>query len=201
MNVRLFILVVFAALFLSGLSFAATCSYDAFIQSCAQCPFDAYGKMNETCSDSFQTDAKTCLGKEYPIMSGKYLFGQCPQIDECVSKLTACKDANRPGSNKDECSNQGSKNCFVMADQCAVAANKICSEGKTEEEAGWNQVGTGINSTEQPTQNITPQNITQPSGNGTMTRDEAAGNIWNSICPGYPIGLVLLLGLLFVKIK
>jgi len=198
MYARLFILVVFAALFLSGLSFAATCSYDAFIQSCTQCPFDAYGKMNETCSDSFQTDAKTCLGKEYPIMSTKYLFGQCPQIDECVTKLTACKDANRQGSNKDECSSQASKNCFVMADKCAEAANKICSEGKTEEEAGWNNVGTGISPPNQ-TENIT--NVTPPSGGKPMNNSEAIGNIENFLCPVTTVILVLLLGSLFLKIK
>jgi len=79
MYARSFIIVVFATLCFSGLAFATTCSYDAFIQSCANCPFDAYGKMNETCSDSYQSDAKTCLGKEYLVMSTKYLFGQCPR--------------------------------------------------------------------------------------------------------------------------
>ena len=87
-----------------------------------------------------------------------------------------------------------------MADKCSEAANKICSEGKTEQEAGWNEVGTGITPPEQPAQNISPPNVTQPSENRTMTTEDALGNVKDLLCPGFPM-IIFLVGLLFVKIK
>ena len=202
MYARVFILMLLSVLFLSGLAFATTCAYDSFVQSCAKCSFDSNGKMDEACSDSYQTSAKTCLGTDYPIMSAKYMMGSCPQIDECVSKLTACKEANRQGSNKEECSNLGSKNCFVRADLCAEAANKICSEGKTEEEAGWNNLDNAT-APEQPIQNITnitQPNITQPIENQTLYPDSAFYGITN-LCFAPEVILMLLFGSLFIRMK
>jgi len=185
--------------FISGISFATTCSYDAFIQSCAKCSFDANGKMDGACSDSYQTSAKTCLGTDFPVMSTKYMFGSCPQIDECVSRLTACKEANRQGSNRQECSNLGSQNCFAKADMCAEAANQICAEGKNESEVGWDNEGYA--GYPEPAQNITQPNVNQPDQYENMTQKEAALTIKDFACGEEFFILLLLLTFLFAGNK
>jgi hypothetical protein len=96
-----------------------------------------------------------------------------------------------------------------MADKCAEAANQICSEGKTEEEAGWKNVWANATTPEQPVQNIT-QNVTQP--NITQPENLSAGQIDNErqslyegikalLCPEFTIILGLLLVFLFIRRK
>ena len=185
--------------FLAGTSFAG-CSYDSFTQACNGCTFDQYGKMNEECWQGYQSSGTSCLGKQYTLMSAKYMIGGCPQVDECASKLTACKDANNPGSNLLECKNLASLNCFIMADDCVDVANEICANGKTEDEAGWNNVFTPQLLDNQTTANEA-QNVT---ANATGSQTEAPEIRWQDVveffCPSY-YGFVILFGMaaLFYK--
>ena len=186
-------------LFLSGIA-SAGCSYDSFNAACNDCTFDAYGKMNEECWQGYQSSGTTCLGKQYPMMSAKYMIGDCPQVDECASKLTACKDANDPGTNLKECKNLATLNCFTKADACVEAANEICAQGKTEEEAGWDNVFTNqplANETvPDTTQNITQNSTTSPE----LSDGETAYTLWDFVCPSLDM-VILLFGItaLFYK--
>jgi len=126
-----------------GLSFAANCSLDAFIKSCNECSFDANGKMDENCRKDVEGEGTSCLAFTYPMMSLKHQLGSCPQIDECVERLKSCKNLATTGSDAKDCSSQSMKNCFVMGDKCVEAADKVCSGGKTEEEAGFDDSEAG----------------------------------------------------------
>jgi len=178
-------------LFLSGISFAG-CSYDSFKAACDDCTFDAYGKMDQSCWQGYQSSGTTCLGKKYPMMSAKYMMGDCPQVDECAAKLAACKDANNPGSNLLECKNSATLNCFTMGDACVEAANKICAEGKSETDAGWNGVFTQTPLTNQTVGNVTQNataNVTATPSSDTDSMD----NLIDFLCPGTQ-GFILLFG-------
>jgi len=182
---------------LSGIA-SAGCTYDSFNAACNDCTFDAYGKMDQSCWQGYQSSGTTCLGKQYPIMSAKYMIGDCPQVDECAAKLTACKDANDPGSNLKECKNLATLNCFIMGDECVAVANEICANGKTEDEAGWDNVftpqpldnQTGLNETQNVTPNVTDE---QP-----MTNRDAFNTIKDFLCPW---DFIILFGVIVLAYK
>lgn len=142
---RLSLIALFGILLLAGISMAAEpCASKPFKDACNACTFDANGKMNEQCWKGYEDSGKTCLAVAYPGMTFAYQFGSgCKQLDECVSRLTACKEAMKSGSDKTDCNNPAMHYCFTMADNCALAANKVCSEGKTEEEAGFDDEEAG----------------------------------------------------------
>lgn len=146
MSSRVLIIALFGLLLLSGISFsaAAACASKPFIDACNACTFDANGKMNEECWKSYESSGQTCLLTSYPGMSFKYQFGDgCKQLDECVARLSACKEAMKSGSDAKDCNNPAMIACFTKADNCALAANLVCSEGKTEEEAGFDDEEAG----------------------------------------------------------
>jgi hypothetical protein len=108
--------------------------------------------MDKACWKSYEDDGKSALALAYPIMSGKYAFGSCPQMDTCISRLSACKAAATSGSDLKDCSSTAVNNCFMMGDVCIEAANKVCAEGKTEDEAGFNNISAGGTKTSKQTE-------------------------------------------------
>ncbi|MFH2101413.1 MAG: hypothetical protein ABII71_04995, partial [Candidatus Micrarchaeota archaeon] len=120
-----------------------TCAYEALTKYCNNCPFYAIGKIDEKCFKGYESQGTTCLATTYPGMSLSYTFGNCPQMDECVQRLSSCKEAHKSGSDARDCNNQEMIECFRMGDRCADAANDVCSGGKTEGEAGFDNASAG----------------------------------------------------------
>ncbi|HID45610.1 MAG TPA: hypothetical protein EYP34_07645 [Chromatiaceae bacterium] len=127
-----------------------TCAYESFTKACSNCPFDANGKMDEKCFKGYESSGTTCLAKTYPGMSLSYTFGSCPQMDECVERLSACKEARKSGSDAVDCNNAEMIECFRMGDRCADAADEVCTGGKTEEEAGFDDPSVGGDAPPEP---------------------------------------------------
>jgi len=120
-----------------------TCGLNAYDASCNECSFDATGKMDKNCRVGHENNGKGCLGIAYPMMSIKYGLGSCAQMDVCVDRLKACKSQVSTGSDLRDCKTPSMDSCFVMGDTCGAAANKVCAEGMTEEEAGFNSPEAG----------------------------------------------------------
>jgi hypothetical protein len=137
-------IMIMGLLFASGIASAiANVGTDQFTGACKSCSFDENGKMDKECWKSYEDSGKTSLAAAYPIMSGKYMFGDCPQVDVCVSRLQACKASFSTGSDTGDCNSAGVLGCFMMGDTCMYAANQVCAEGKSEDEAGFNNKSAG----------------------------------------------------------
>ena len=113
---------------LVGSSFAATCAAEAYAKSCAQCSFDANGKMDRSCSDGFKQSGISCTSTSYPIMSGKYAAGQCPQVDACASELSSCVAQYSSGDDRADCQEGSLAVCYAAADECTKKAAIACGE-------------------------------------------------------------------------
>ena len=131
-------MVIFSILVLfAGLSTAASVSIDSYTKSCTKCAFDAGGKMNNVCWEEIQDGAKTSLGIAYPAMSFQYTLGDgCQALDQCVNALTTCKSLYTSGNDLQDCNSGDLVHCFIKADLCAEAANKMCTQGKGANESG-----------------------------------------------------------------
>jgi len=90
-------------LLVSGIALAATCAEDAFVDACQNCQFDEYGKMNQTCYESYQARGQTCVGTAYPGMATQYIMGGCPAIEACASNLQLCKNLYTTGNDSKDC--------------------------------------------------------------------------------------------------
>lgn len=122
----IFVVMLFGLLV--GSSFAASCAADAYRKSCAQCSFDASGKMDRSCSDGFRGSGITCTSTTYPIMSGKYAAGQCPQVDACAEELRSCTAQYASGDERADCQEGSVAVCYAAADQCTSSAARACGE-------------------------------------------------------------------------
>lgn len=141
MPVKQMLFAGFLFLLFAGVCSASTVSIDSFKKSCNTCTFDAQGKMDKKCWEDIQESAKTSLGLAYPAMSFQYtLGGGCEALDKCISALQSCKAMYTTGNDKTDCTQGDLITCFKQADACADAANKVCTEGKSEEEAGLKDV-------------------------------------------------------------
>ncbi len=165
MFVKIFSVILICSLFLSTLSFSANCAVEAFTKACSNCPFDAMGKIDEKCFKGYENQGTTCLAKNYPGMSVAYTFGSCPQMDECVSRLSACKETHKSGSDARDCNNQQMIECFRTGDRCAEAAAQVCTGGKTEEEAGFDDPSVGGDAPPEPPP-VEPPPTTPPEPSG-----------------------------------
>jgi hypothetical protein len=169
---------------------AAACASGPFIKACGACTFDASGKMDQACWKSYESEGQTCLATSYPMMALKYELSGCEQLDTCVQRLSACKEAHKSGSDAVDCNNAAMIKCFTVADTCAERASAVCADGKTEEEAGFNNESAGgtikeINETEKEPEQ--------------MSRREAANNVMDFVCGGPMVTVLLGFGLLFVR--
>lgn len=125
MNRLIFVFV--CAVVLSGI-LAADCSYDAYLKACANCPFDANGKINEACMGGYKASALSCISAKYPVMSTKYSAGECPEVDACASELSSCLSAASSGNDKQDCAEGSVKICYSSADTCINKAAIKCGE-------------------------------------------------------------------------
>ena len=121
-------LVPLALLFLVGMIFAADCAAKAYRSSCASCTFDANGKIDRQCSDGYKSSGITCVSTSYPIMSGKYASGQCPQVDACASELSSCVAQYSSGNDKADCAEGSVSVCYSASDSCVKSAAVKCGE-------------------------------------------------------------------------
>ncbi len=121
--------ILLIALLICGVAYASTCSYDAYINACNHCRFDASGKMNETCYDLYQQDGKDCVAVSHPILASNYKAGKCPQVDTCASQLQSCKSTYETGNDSVDCKNFLVESCFKESDQCVEKAVQDCGGG------------------------------------------------------------------------
>ena len=198
MEYRAFLLGGLFFMLFAGVSAAASVSYDSYIKSCNECGFDANGKMDKGCWEAIQGDATAGLGIAYPVMSFKYTFGGgCAPLDQCAAALSACKQARTSGNDARDCGQNLLAYCFRQADACAEAANKICAEGKSEEESGIKDV----------LSNMTAKKNETTEGNEEVVLPEEKGNNffddWVNLACGGPdfIMVFALAGALFYSRK
>ena len=125
---KLFAIILFG-LALASFSFATTpCAYSSYHKACQYCSFDQNGKMDQSCYQGYQGGGTSCVASTYPIASGKYSLGQCPQIDSCTSDLQRCKAMVTSGNDKTDCSQSYVADCFSQADACMEAAAEACGD-------------------------------------------------------------------------
>jgi hypothetical protein len=137
MRGKVFVLLIIFGLVFAGVASAATVSMDSYRKSCTTCSFDSNGKMDQKCWEEIQDGAKVDLAVAYPGMSFKYQWGDgCKPLDQCIAALQSCKALHTSGNDQTDCVHNRLTYCFKSADACAEAANKICSEGKSEDESG-----------------------------------------------------------------
>jgi hypothetical protein len=155
---RNFIILFSILVLFAGISSASTVSVDSFTKSCNTCSFDSSGKMDKACWEEIQDGAKVDLAVAYPGMSFKYQWGGgCKPLDQCIAALQSCNSLQTSGSDRTDCSQGNVIVCFKMADACAEAANKICSEGKDEDESGLNDIIKNMTTTKNDTSQGEPE--------------------------------------------
>lgn len=121
--------ILLIALLICGVAYASTCSYDAYMNACHNCPLDARGKMNESCSGRYQQNGKKCIITSHPILAYNYWAGKCPEVDTCASELEACKKTYETGNDSVDCKNFMVESCFKESDQCVQKAVDKCGSG------------------------------------------------------------------------
>lgn len=119
--------IVFLLLLIFGLVNAASCAENAYRKACAACPFDANGKMDKNCYDSYQQSGISCIARVYPIATAKHAAGQCPQLDKCAEKLRECLNIYSEYTDKEKCE-IGTAQCFSDVDRCVLYAAADCGE-------------------------------------------------------------------------
>lgn len=124
---------VIALLLFSGAAFAGmTCSADAYRNSCAQCTFDANGKIDQKCYQEKKSAGIGCVSTSHAIASAAYAQGKCPGIDTCASQLQACQAQAGTGNDKADCAEGSVSVCFAAADNCVDSAARECGEKPPE---------------------------------------------------------------------
>lgn len=126
MTTRLFLGLVLVLALLS-VSFAG-CALDAYSKACNSCSFDADGKIDQSCSGGYKAGGTACVSTSYPIMSGKYAQGQCPEVDACAAELSSCSAQYSSGNDKEDCQEGSVSVCYSAADQCVKQAAIKCGE-------------------------------------------------------------------------
>jgi hypothetical protein len=122
------ILVAFSFLIFLGVLSAAGCSAKAYADACAQCSFDASGKMDKSCFDAKKAAGIACTSTTYPIMSANYARGECPAVDNCASELSSCTAQYGSGDDKADCAEGSMAVCFAASDTCVKEAAGKCGE-------------------------------------------------------------------------
>lgn len=107
---------------------SAGCASEAYAKSCANCQFDASGKMDQSCYQGYQASGTGCLATTYPVANAKYVAGNCPGIDSCIEDLNACKAQYASGDDRADCAEGSVGVCFAAADSCVKSAAMKCGE-------------------------------------------------------------------------
>jgi len=122
------IALVFGIIILSSVTFASTCAAKAYQNSCSACPFDANGKMNQSCYEGYQSSGVSCFGTSHPIAMTQFTQGKCPQVQECVDELNTCKTQYSSGNDSADCQEGSVAICFAATDSCVDQASSECGE-------------------------------------------------------------------------
>ena len=129
---KMLVLALFGLLI--GASFAVSCAADAYRKTCASCSFDANGRVDQSCSSGYKNSGISCTSTSYPIMSGKYAAGECPQVDACASELQSCVAQYSSGDDRADCNEGSLAVCYSAADSCTKSAAVAC--GEVEQQCG-----------------------------------------------------------------
>ncbi|MCI0504008.1 hypothetical protein L0Y65_04820 [Candidatus Micrarchaeota archaeon] len=124
---RLLVVSVGILALLAGWAFAG-CASDAYSKTCASCPFDENGKVDQSCKSGYQSSGTTCVSTSYPIMSAQYAQGKCPAVDGCADELRSCTAQYSSGNDKEDCMEGSASVCYSAADQCVKRAAISCGE-------------------------------------------------------------------------
>jgi len=117
----------FGILFFMGVGFAG-CTEDSYLNSCAECTFDDYGKMDESCRKQFEENGRNCLITQQPAILFLYAHPeQCPGLGDCQAKFSICKSMVGTGSDEGDCQSAEIKKCFQTADECIVSEVSRCN--------------------------------------------------------------------------
>lgn len=119
--------VCFGLLIVASMS-TAGCAASAYQQACAQCTFDANGKMDKACYDSKISSATTCYMTKEPEISAKYFAGQCKNIDRCINIMKSCQATKTTGNDRLDCQQGTVSSCFVNADACFNKQIRSCED-------------------------------------------------------------------------
>ncbi len=98
----------------------AGCASDAYGRACSSCDFDKDGKIDQSCSSTYQAAGTTCISATYPAIAAKYAAGQCPALKQCISDLTACNAYYSTGNDSADCQNGSKMTCYENADVCVA---------------------------------------------------------------------------------
>lgn len=126
-NVKFFSLII-GLIVLAGAATAATCASDAYRKACSSCSFDKDGRIDQSCSEGYQSSGQTCVSTAYPIMAAKYAGGKCPDVDTCAAELRSCTAQYATGNDKADCQEGSLAICYSAADQCVRSAAVKCGE-------------------------------------------------------------------------
>jgi len=120
-----FLITVIGLVLLLPLAFAG-CAEDAYRKACTSCTFDANGKIDQSCQNGYQSSGTACVSTSYPIMSGQYAAGKCPQVDACAEELRSCTAQYSSGNDKADCQEGSVGTCYAVADICVNKAAAKC---------------------------------------------------------------------------
>ncbi|MEM0438136.1 MAG: hypothetical protein QXU54_02445 [Candidatus Micrarchaeia archaeon] len=124
-------LVILAVAILGGVV-SAGCALDAYKKACASCPFDANGRIDQSCSSGYRASGVACVSTSYPIMSTKYSAGECPAVDACAAELTSCVAQYSTGNDRADCQAGDVAVCYAASDKCVERAAIKCGEIEKE---------------------------------------------------------------------
>jgi hypothetical protein len=114
---------------LIGSAFADTgCAAGSYDMACVGCPFDQYGKMDQTCYENHMNGGLACFSSKYPIASAAYANGKCSGIDSCHEELDSCLAQYQTGNDSADCYEDNTRSCFSAADQCMYEAAGECGD-------------------------------------------------------------------------
>jgi len=120
-------LVLFGLLVLPGLVFATGCTEESYLNSCAECTFDDYGKMEESCRKQFEDNGRNCLITTYPAITFMYANpNSCPELGSCQMKFSVCKEMAGTGTDEGDCDSSAVRQCFEEADKCIGQSVNAC---------------------------------------------------------------------------
>lgn len=127
MSHRILFVAVLGVLLAAPLAFAG-CASEAYSKSCASCPFDENGKMDQSCSSGYKSSGTACVSTSYPIMAAKYANGECPEVDACAAELSSCQAQYESGDDRTDCQEGSVSVCYASADACVKQAAIKCGE-------------------------------------------------------------------------
>ncbi len=102
-----------------GLAFAASCTEQAYLDSCAECSFNDYGMMDEECRRNHEYSGRACLIMKSPKIGYYYVDpNKCEGLSTCLDGFNSCKATYGTGTDEGDCQSSQMQQCFREADSC-----------------------------------------------------------------------------------